>query len=136
MAKFSKKLTKIKKRLANCVLLGQGFGHLDDILEVFGTVFVVGATTLTIRQRNIIYIADIDYLSMVSDIDMVFVDLDRTEDMKFLSPILNRWHPIIFIEGGEIISNEQSQSIKFHNYEVVELEKNYQVWKPKKPRTR
>lgn len=136
MAKFSKKLSKIKKHLANCIVLGEGFGHLEDILESFGTVFILGATSLTIRQRNIIYVADVDYVSSLSDIDMVFVDLNRTQDMRFLAPAITRWKPIIFIEGPEIISNEQSESIKSLNYEVVELEKHYQVWKPKKSRIR
>lgn len=132
MAKFSKKLRKIKKHLSNCVVIGTAFENIDELLEVFDTVFILGATTLTVRQKNIIYVKDVAYVSSFFDVDMIFVDQDKLQDMKFLAPLLSKSKPVIFIEGAEIISNEYAQCIKYHNYEVVELEKKYQIWKVKR----
>ena len=53
MSKFSKKILSAKKEHRNCLVVGNGLGYLDDILESFQTVFIIDSVNINIRKRNI-----------------------------------------------------------------------------------
>ena len=55
MATLLKKLSKTKNDLINVLVIGKGIGSLDEIIEIFQSVFVIAPTRPEIKARNLIY---------------------------------------------------------------------------------
>jgi len=129
MEKFQKRLLKTKKNPQNAIVLGEGFGHLEDILEVFKSVFVFAPTAPKIKAKNLIFREHGAGKDFLNDISVVFVDRDKTKKIDDIVIILNKWHSLVVIEGDEVIGRDLSQTLYRTGYGAVEQQGYYHTWK-------
>ena len=128
MSKFIKRLTKSLKNIENCIILGDGFGHIDDIIESFNTVFFVGSTGADIKLKNTIYIENYEYVEQLSDISCIIVNRSKVKDINRLQPFWIKKKPLIIFEGSEVIERDFSEEMYRYGYRAVEQYKDYHVW--------
>jgi hypothetical protein len=129
MSKFSKRLRKISKKPRNAFILGQGVGEIDDILEVFSSVFVVGDFSQGLRRKNLIYLEKIENINDIPNVDMVFLDRNSFEKIKDLRAMYKRCHPLIFVEGDINLQRDLVKFLVDDGYLVSDIEKRYHIWK-------
>ena len=129
MTKFSKRLRKISKKPRNALILGQGVGELDDILEVFSSAFIIGNFSEGIRRKNLIYIEKIEHINEISNFDMIFVGRDAIDSIKDLRAMYKKCQPLIFIEGDVNLPMDLIKLLMGDGYLVISTEKRYHIWK-------
>lgn len=131
MADFAKRIRKTIKKPKNALVLGNALGHLEKISEIFSSVFVVNGEFGTVRKKNIIYREDFENLENISEIDFVFIDKTRINDLYELRSFLKRNHPFILTEDHDAIKKEHTKFFRDFQYQVEDISKGYYVWKNK-----
>jgi len=132
MTKFIKKITKTVKDMQNCVVFGKAYGHFDELVETFKTVFVLSNGIDDIRRKNIIYRMDFSDVGSLPYISAVFIDEDQLDHITKIDEIVRKYKPMVYIGTREFIPLQYSKFMNKRNYEVVEIFKESQLWKPKK----
>jgi hypothetical protein len=130
MSKFSKKILSAKKEHRNCVVVGNGIGYLDDILESFQTVFIIDGVNINIRKRNIVYRESFDGIESLIDVDFVFLDAVHFSNLKKLRPLWLKCKPVFFMEGNDLFGIENYKYFRTESYALIERYKNMQKWIP------
>jgi len=128
MLKLEKKLKNFLPKFRNCLVIGTGFGYMNDFLALFGTVFLYNTTT-TIRAKNLVYKLNFNDLNTVTDIDFIFFDLDAVEHLNNTQQVWYKHRPLIIIEGREVIGRHLSLPLYKTNYRAIAQEKKFHVWK-------
>jgi len=119
MNKFQKRIAKnIKKSPIHCVVVGNGFGHIEDFLGLFDTVFLL-ESTLTIKAKNLIQREEISGVFNLRDVGGIFLDRDRQHVIDHLSPLLSKFNPDVFIEGNDVIERQYSKVLYQLKYRAV-----------------
>jgi hypothetical protein len=129
--KFSKRMRKGHRTARNILVLGTGLGNLEDLLETFDTVFVVNGSLPRIQKRNIVYRETFDNINLITDIDLIIVDLDQEKFIPELIQIWRKTNPTIIVQGPELISIEYQKILKADHYAIREVAKGYYIWKNK-----
>jgi hypothetical protein len=129
--KFSKRMRKGNRTSRNVLVLGTELGNLEDLLDTFGTVFVVNGSTPRIQKRNIVYRETFDNINLITDIDLIIIDLDQQQFIPELTQIWRKANPTIIVQGPELISMEYQKILKADHYAIREVAKSYYVWKNK-----
>lgn len=132
MNKFTKRIIKSSKNLQACIVLGDAFGNLEHIVEIFESVFVISHSRPAIRRKNLIYREKLSNWEMMPHISMIFINIDHLDYIHELPQIWNRTSPPLMIGSGEFIDKKKNNFLVSHRYEIVELFKDHQIWKMKK----
>jgi hypothetical protein len=132
MNKFQKRLSKLSKNCESAVVIGHGFGHLDQIIKIFKTVFVIDSVAPTIKSKNLVYRENFDNLSQITEVSMIFFDLDKVYHLNAVSPIWHRNKAMVVIEGNEPIDRTISKSLYDSAYECTGLHGFFHAWELKK----
>lgn len=126
MTKFVKKIKKMtfkKPRYAICV--GDAFGNLEELTELFFTVFVFDYKNDDLKKKNIVYMENDRFLTSIPDVDVIFINEDKKEWLKPLQAVWRRYNSVLVIEGDpfadKFLRNEQ--------YKIVIIEKKFHIWK-------
>jgi hypothetical protein len=131
MSKFKKRLTKPRNDLQTALVLGQGFGYLIEILELFKTVFVIADSRPIIKSKNLVYRENFNNLEVLSDISIIFVDLYCLDQLNNLISVWNKCSPEIIIEGDDVVKLEAVNVLRSHSYQPVAQEGIFHVWNKK-----
>lgn len=129
MSKFRKRISKSDFSGGNAVVISTGFGHLDDLLDIYDTIFIIGKKP-EVKHRNLIYREERRY-DVIYDISAIFLDLNMLHELEFLPSVMNKWKPAICVEGNEVIGRDKSQLLYKYHYRAVEQSGIYHVWKRK-----
>jgi hypothetical protein len=132
MSKFTKRLEKNSRVLENCIVVGSAFGNLESLCDIFNTVFVLSDGDRSFKRKNVVYREDFDDISILPNISVIFIDADKIDKIGKLKSAWTRYWPTIFIGSGEFIDRSYSKMLNGNHYEIVELYKDYQIWKLKK----
>jgi hypothetical protein len=132
MSKFSKRIKKLFDVHTSCLVIGQGFSHLEDILEVFETVFVVSEKKPEIKHKKLVYRENCDNLSDLYEIQAVFFDLDQLDKLIYMPVVWTKNRPIVIIEGNDPIERTHSKPLYDHGFRCVELLGFFHIWKKQK----
>lgn len=132
MSKIAKRSHKILKNAECCLVVGNIIDTPDTFLPYFKTVFVLKTDNRTIKGRNIVYKEKFNDIDVIKTIDFVFLSFLSLSEFDKISNVLTFFRPMVYIDHGEFLSKEHSIKFTGIGYEIVELIKNYQVWKPKK----
>lgn len=132
MDKFQKRVSKLSKKLENCLVIGRGFGNLEKMTEIFETVFVIDSQRPEVKARNLVYIEKMDNLSPLVSITAIFFDLDTVSELDKYSEVWFRCRSLVLIEGNDPIGRDKSQSLYRLGYECTSLQEFFHVWEPKK----
>ena len=131
MSKFSKRISKLVDVPVNCLVVGNGFGFLEEILEVFQTVFVISLERPAIKDRKLIYRENFDNLSDMSNIQVVFVDLSYVDKLEMLPILWTRNKCLVAIEGNDPIERVHSGPLYQHSFRCVDVLGFFHLWKQK-----
>lgn len=131
MSKFVKRIKKLNKAARNVLIVGQGWGNLQDVIDSYSSIFLIDDENRLVRAKNVVYRENFDNLNQLQDVDLVLLDLDHENHINDFIILLQRWSSILLIEGPELISKENQKLLKSNRYEIVEVQKRYYVWKCK-----
>lgn len=132
MSKFEKRLRKNHQHLENALVIGTAFGHLEDLLAVFKTVFVLASVPPTIKARNLVYRETAENLEQMYDISTVFVDLKHLNGIERVMPLIKKYRSTILVEGNDPIGRNLSGELYKNHYKCVDLQGTHHVWKLEK----
>lgn len=119
MTKFKKRITKnIRKNLQDAIVIGEGFGMLDEILDTFNSVFILEGPK-DVKAINLINRTNTKALYGLYTVGALFVDLKYIHMLDKLETVLNNPAPDIFIEGNDVIQREYSKTIYRLGYVAV-----------------
>lgn len=128
MSKFGKKVLSANINHRACLVLGSGFGLMDDIVENFPSVFIINDGDRSLRGRNIIYRRDFSDINSLNDIDFIFFDFNQSGNLKNVQPLLTRFRPVLFVEGTTPWSVDDYKYLRSYGYFLVEYFKNMHKW--------
>lgn len=131
MSKFLKRVQKLVDAHTGCLVVGNGFGHLSEILEAFETVFVVAEKQPEIKHRRLVYRENCDNLSDLHGIQAVFFDLDQLDKLVYMPVVWTKNRTIVLIEGNDPLERIHSKPLHDHGFLCVELLGFFHMWKKK-----
>lgn len=129
MAKLNKRLKKSNIDIINAVVIGTGFGRLDELLASFKTVFYISELLPNIRSRNLVYKTDFDDIGQLPNVTVIFFDRDKVLKIPDTVPLMLYSWPSIVIEGNDVIGREYSTDLYKHGYRALEQHGMFHVWK-------
>ena len=132
MTKFSKKVTKATKHTDACVVIGRYSEEFEELVETFNTVFVLSDGINDQRGRNIVYRENFDDVKLLPHINAVFFDEAELEKLSIIENLLQQRSLVFYMNTGDDLHPMYSNFLNSKKYEIVEINKNYQMWKPKK----
>lgn len=132
MNKFEKRLSKISKNHETAVVVGCGFGYLENIINMFNNVFVINEERPTIKSKKLIYRENFDNLSQITEVSVILFDRTEVCRLADVSPIWHRNKAVVVIEGNEPIDRTLSKPLYASAYECTGLHGFFHTWELKK----
>jgi hypothetical protein len=132
MSKFEKRLSKISKNRETAVVVGCGFGYLENIINMFNTVFVISEEAPKIKSKKLIYRENFDNLSQITEVSVILFDRTAVHWLTDVSPIWHRNKAVVVIEGNEPIDRTLSKPLYASAYECTGLHSDFHTWELKK----
>ncbi len=128
MTKFQKRLGKVGKYFNHAVVVGQGFGNLDELLEIFRTVFIINGYKTGKKAKNLIYRENFEDLDHINNINFVFFDLSEIQHLEKLKDCWVRNDSLVIIEGNDPIEREFSNPLYKTRWGCTSLQGTFHVW--------
>jgi hypothetical protein len=128
MSKLVKRIRKYFKNPRNVLIIGTGFGFLNELCDHFDSIFIISTLEEPIRRKNLIYRQSFEGIEFVPDIDVIFIDRNQNLNVENLRPVITRYHPVIFVEGDELFEKAQYKFLKNYGFSVVERRGYYHIW--------
>jgi hypothetical protein len=129
MASFSKKIRKLNKFPKNALIIGKAFGQLEELSEIFDSLFVVGSDSNLLRKRNIIYREDFEFLTSLPDIDFIFVDKDYFEQLLRINQIWRKNRSYLVTEGEAPPDKHIYKFLAAETFAILDAHKHHIFWK-------
>lgn len=129
MNKFKKRLTKSVGDLQNAVVVGQGFGQLDSIVETFSTVFIFSWEPPNLKAKNLVFRENFNDLDPIRDISSIFIDLDQIQHLEKISQIWHKNKCTILVEGNDPIERSVSGPLYRDHFRCTDQQGIYHIWK-------
>ena len=129
MSKIKTRITKIlRKEPKDALVIGNGDYILPVLLDMFNTVFIWSKTTVDIKAPNIVIKKELDTTFHMPDINAVFIDRDYVKSLDYMSALLAKPSPDVFIEGNDVIPREQTTNLYRHNYNCTAQAGSFHIW--------
>jgi hypothetical protein len=128
MTKFQKRLTKLSRNSTHALVLGSAFGILDQIVEIYDTVFVVSALPPVIKAKNLIYKEHFVKLDHLQDMTSIFVDIDQLDHLDKVEVIWRKHNSKLFVEGGDRVENDKVKILYDSGWACTSLQGIFHVW--------
>lgn len=128
MSKFIKRLKKINSKARNVLVLGDAFGHVCELADSYKTVFVINET-YDVRKGNIVYRENFDYITLLTDVDIIIISKEKRHHIMEISPIWQRFTPFILIGGSDPVTKEHNKFLASYRYHVTEMHKYFYTYK-------
>jgi hypothetical protein len=128
MNKFQKRLCKLDKHQVNAVVIGNAFGNLENILEIYATVFVIDENFPTVKAKNLVYKEKFDNLNAITEVSAIFFDLARLDQFEMVKELWRRNNSKIIIEGDDPIEREFSKPLYDTGWGCTSKQGSFHVW--------
>ena len=128
MNKLQKRLRKLSKNQTNAVVIGTAFGNLENILEIYSTVFVINETFPAVKAKNLVYRENFHNLNTITEVGAIFFDLDHLDQFEMVKEFWQRNNSKIIIEGDEPISREFSKPLYDTGWGCTSKQGLFHVW--------
>lgn len=129
MDKFKKRIWKLIKHPKNAIVIGNGFGKLNELAEVFSTLFVFSWGEVSLKRKNIVSRENFLDLNQLSDVCAIIIDLNQIHHLSSMTEIWHRHQVYVLIEGDAPIGRELSQSLYASHFKCIDQHGFYHVWK-------
>jgi hypothetical protein len=128
MNKLQKRLRKLDKTQANAVVIGTAFGNLENILEIYNTVFVINEILPTVKAKNLVYREDFHNLNAITEVSAIFFDLTQLDQFEMVKDFWQRNNSKIIIEGDDPIGREFSKPLYDTGWGCTSKQGLFHVW--------
>jgi hypothetical protein len=128
MNKFQKRLSKLDKNQINAIVIGTAFGNLENILQIYSTVFVIDDKFPNIKAKNLVYKENFDNLNAITEVSAIFFDLNRLNQFEMVKDFWQRNSSKVIIEGDEPISREFSKPLYDTGWGCTSKQGLFHVW--------
>jgi len=128
MNKFQKRLSKLDKNQINAVVIGSAFGNLENILEIYNTVFVINENLPTVKAKNLVYREDFHNLNAITEVSAIFFDLNQLDQFEMVKDFWQRNNSKVIIEGDEPIGREFSKPLYDTGWGCTSKQGLFHVW--------
>lgn len=129
MSKFKKRIAKIQKLSPkDALVIGTGFGYLDEILEMYDTVFIYSKSTVNAKARNLVIKKELKSTLGLNDVTTIFIDLEYMKALDYIAALLQKPSPEIIIEGNDIIPRSQTTNLYRYHYNALAQGGMFHYW--------
>jgi hypothetical protein len=128
MNKFQKRLRKLDKNQINAVVVGTAFGNLENILEIYNTVFVINENLPTVKAKNLVYREDFHNLNAITEVSAIFFDLNQLDRFEMVKDFWQRNNSKVIIEGDEPIGREFSKPLYDTGWGCTSKQGLFHIW--------
>jgi hypothetical protein len=128
MNKLQKRLRKLDKNQVNAVVIGTAFGYLENILEIYSTVFVIDENLPTVKAKNLVYKENFHNLNAITEVSAIFFDLTRLDQFEMVKDFWQRNSSKVIIEGDEPIGREFSKPLYNTGWGCTSKQGLFHVW--------
>ncbi len=128
MTAFAKKVAKAVKRPDTCIIIGNAFGHLDEIVETFNTVFILSSGDRVVKGKNVVYRESFDDITALPPVTAIFFNKETLEQINLVEKVIEKNRAMVFVEGDSQISENQHLYMKKKKYKLTETFKDHQRW--------
>ena len=111
MNKSQKRLHKLSRDHTHALVLGSAFGILDQVIEIYDTVFVVSEAQPTVKAKNLVYKETFVKLDHIQNIASIFVDLKEINHLDKIQATWIKHNSIVFIEGNDKIDKFMAKAL-------------------------
>jgi hypothetical protein len=129
--KQAKRISKIKKNPKNALVVGSAFGHLEEYIGLFSTIFVLYNSEERIRHKTLIYRDTVESLNYLTEIDFIFVDREYFDEIKNFYTVWRKSSPVILTQGNTFKDSTTQFFLNSEHYWAVDITKQYMIWKQK-----
>lgn len=128
MNKFQKRITKLSRNSTNALVVGEAFGNLPMLLEIYNTVFIISDSEPKIKARNLVYRENITNLNNITEVGSIFYDLSQISKLESLQHFWSRNDSTVFIEGNDVIGREYSRPLYDSGWRATSQQGMFHVW--------
>jgi hypothetical protein len=128
MNKYQKRLRKISRNTTHALVLGSAFGILDQILEIYDTVFVVSESPPAIKAKNLVYKENFVKLDHLQDMSSIFVDINQLDHLDKIEIIWRKHNSKLFVEGNDRVENDKVKILYNSGWACTSLQGIFHVW--------
>lgn len=128
MNKSQKRLYKLSRNTAHALVLGSAFGILDQVVEIYDTVFVVSADRPLVKAKNLVYKETFVKLDHIQNIASIFIDHTELCNLDKVEALWKKHNSIIFVEGGIRIDNTIAKPLYDSGWACTSLQGTFHVW--------
>ena len=128
MTKFKKRLHKLSRNHAHALVLGSAFGILDQVVEIYDTVFVVSTAPPAIKAKNLVYKETFVKLDHIQNIASIFIDQNELCNLDKVEALWKKHNSIIFIEGDIRIDKTIAKPLYDSGWACTSLQGIFHVW--------
>jgi hypothetical protein len=128
MNKFQKRLRKLGIHQGNAVVIGNAFDNLENILEIYATVFVIDENSPTVKAKNLVYKENFDNLNAITEVSAIFFDLTRLDQFEIVKDFWQRNNSKVIIEGDEPIGREFSKPLYDTGWGCTSKQGFFHIW--------
>jgi hypothetical protein len=128
MNKIQKRLRKLSRNNTHALVLGSAFGILDQILEVYNTVFVIDESPPAIKAKNLVYKETFVKLDHLQDMSSIFVDINQLDNLDKIEVIWRNHNSKLFVEGGDRVENDKVKILYDSGWACTSLQGTFHVW--------
>ena len=128
MNKFQKRLHKLSRNRAHALVIGSAFGILDQVVEIYDTVFVISSTPPAVKAKNLIYKETFVKLDHIQNIASIFIDHNELHNLDKIEALWKKDNSIIFVEGGVRIDNTIAKPLYDSGWACTSLQGIFHVW--------
>ena len=128
MTKIKKRLCKLSRDHAHALVLGSAFGILDQVVEIYDTVFVISAVQPEFKAKNLVYKETFDRLDHIQNIASIFIDHNELCNLDKVEALWKKHNSKIFVEGGIRIDNDIAKPLYDSGWACTSLQGIFHVW--------
>jgi hypothetical protein len=130
MASLAKKLGKILRNNRNVVMLEPSKEMLDEMSMHFQNVFVFTDSAPEIKKKNIIYRSGFENFESLPDVSLLYVGGDSVDKLLNCQSLLLKSRNFVMIGTADELGKKIKRLFSSAAYEVTEVSKKWQMWKP------
>ena len=128
MTKSKKRLYKLSRDHDHALVLGSAFGILDQVVEIYNTVFVVSAEQPAFKAKNLVYKETFVKLDHIQNIASIFIDHNELCNLDKVEALWKKHNSKIFVEGGVRIDNAIAKPLYDSGWACTSLQGIFHVW--------
>lgn len=130
MASLAKKLGKILRNNRNVAMIGPSKEMLTEMSLHFENVFVFTESEPEIKKKNIIYRRNFDDFNSLPDISLLYVGANNLEKVLNCHSLIMKSRNYVMLESSEELGKKFKRWFGGLAYELTEISKRWQMWKP------